>query len=1012
MSAPKQKVKSSVNQQIKAGLNAVKEFLAGRSNDEKVVAPEDKATREVVAAELLAAMSGRSTDGASPENVENAPTDTQEIPRFDSGSGAGQETNEPNNSQQPAQSDSPASSDVEEQRENPKEEEQGRARQLFLDHGYFDETVQDLRAASSAAERAAAARALGLVGSQRATAHLIAAMFDDDLEVRSAAEEALSKIGEPAPANVHLEATSPAETESTSAAESGMIELDQDWEAERAPWEDAVIAATKSDISQQAGQEVRAREAPEISVQQNHEVIQTGAAELTATDSTTTSEEQQLLLEENEIRQTGEQLAPQLAEVAAARQKSEQEIHWRTEREAKLRTEASARRLKEEEALKRAEAAAEVRRTEEREAVVVEQTARLKAEAEAQRYADEETNLRLQAVSLRLDSAAVAQRRADLEIARQEAAEAARHAEVMRARDEARLQHEAELKRLDSEKESLQTAMDEVLLQQTKVRAARDQAAGKIEQLKEEQAAVEISQQAEAERLRREAEKKNSEAQEQLRIELENLRQAGEAVARRQAEVEAAREKADEEVVGLVEAQARMQAAEEARAAAEIERAQREAEINQQLEAQVRLIEETRLRGEEEQERLKEELRLGAEKEQQRLAALEVMKTKAELESKDRAEQEQQILSQIDSLRIADAETRRRILDAEVRRRAADDAYRLIAEKVQRVEAEAHARAKEEERMRAKLESERRNAAIAAQSRAEQEKRIREEIEMFRRLEEEERPRIEEATLQLAAAEARLQERKDRLKEDAEARVLAEEELITVGEPQANVAEQSGASERQEKASERLVPTSRDETARPVTGRWAGSEAGAAAEVAARVDDATGSDGIAASAVTPAIATYLNSVDPYKRAAAVVELARSGSQDAFSRIAECFDDHSPHVRNAAARALRKLEPDKTVDMFNRALEEASPDRRRNIGAAIASSGLAAEAINNLASESREDTYNALSILFVMAKTGEVEPLVRALEEHGDDEIGKAVSKLLTLSGHGQQAAGTDGRSSA
>ena len=112
------------------------------------------------------------------------------------------------------------------------------------------------------------------------------------------------------------------------------------------------------------------------------------------------------------------------------------------------------------------------------------------------------------------------------------------------------------------------------------------------------------------------------------------------------------------------------------------------------------------------------------------------------------------------------------------------------------------------------------------------------------------------------------------------------------------------------------------------------------------------------------------------------------------------------------RALRKLEPDRTVDMFNRALEAASADRRRNIGAAIAASGLATEAINNLASESREDTYNALSLLFVMAKTGAVEPLLRALEEHRDDEIGKAVAKLLTLSGHGEKAAGADGRSSA
>jgi len=115
-------------------------------------------------------------------------------------------------------------------------------------------------------------------------------------------------------------------------------------------------------------------------------------------------------------------------------------------------------------------------------------------------------------------------------------------------------------------------------------------------------------------------------------------------------------------------------------------------------------------------------------------------------------------------------------------------------------------------------------------------------------------------------------------------------------------------------------------------------------------------------------------------------------------IAKCFDDHSPQVRNAAARALRKLEPNRTVDLFNRALEEGSEERRRNIGAAIADSGLAAEAIDNLVGDSREDTYNALLILFAMAKTGEVQPLVQAIENHENVEVCRAVIKLLTLNG--------------
>lgn len=55
--------------------------------------------------------------------------------------------------------------------------------------------LENLRAANSPAERAAAARALGQIGSQLATPHLINAMCDDDPEVRSAAEEAYKLIG-------------------------------------------------------------------------------------------------------------------------------------------------------------------------------------------------------------------------------------------------------------------------------------------------------------------------------------------------------------------------------------------------------------------------------------------------------------------------------------------------------------------------------------------------------------------------------------------------------------------------------------------------------------------------------------------------------------------------------------------------------------------------------------------------------------------------------------------------
>ncbi|HYN84813.1 MAG TPA: HEAT repeat domain-containing protein [Pyrinomonadaceae bacterium] len=151
------------------------------------------------------------------------------------------------------------------------------------------------------------------------------------------------------------------------------------------------------------------------------------------------------------------------------------------------------------------------------------------------------------------------------------------------------------------------------------------------------------------------------------------------------------------------------------------------------------------------------------------------------------------------------------------------------------------------------------------------------------------------------------------------------------------------------------------------------------------------------STVPKVIRDRLTSVEPVERAEAVKELARVESGEAFEVICGGFDDPAADVRSAAARSLYELQDDR-ADSFTRALREATPQRRRNIGAAIASSGLASEAISNLTGESREKTYDAFSLLFLMAKAGEVQPLVRAVEGHPDGEVRLAVVKLLALSG--------------
>jgi HEAT repeat protein len=141
----------------------------------------------------------------------------------------------------------------------------------------------------------------------------------------------------------------------------------------------------------------------------------------------------------------------------------------------------------------------------------------------------------------------------------------------------------------------------------------------------------------------------------------------------------------------------------------------------------------------------------------------------------------------------------------------------------------------------------------------------------------------------------------------------------------------------------------------------------------------------------------LSSPEAGERKAALAEVLRSGGDDAFCHITPAFDDQSADVRNAAARALFDLQSDRAAT-FTRALREGTPERRRKIGQALAASGLASEAIGNLTGESREKTYDAFSLLFLMAKAGEAQLLMQAIEDYPNLEVRIAVVKLLALSG--------------
>ncbi len=129
---------SVTSAQFESAEGEVKKLLAGREYDVNVVDAQNSATRQIVSAQLLVALT----------------------------------------------SDNPDTRDA--------------ARRAFMGHGYFDDATRQLRSADSPAERVAAARQLAMIHVSSANAPLIAALYDSAPEVRRASVEALAQVGDAA----------------------------------------------------------------------------------------------------------------------------------------------------------------------------------------------------------------------------------------------------------------------------------------------------------------------------------------------------------------------------------------------------------------------------------------------------------------------------------------------------------------------------------------------------------------------------------------------------------------------------------------------------------------------------------------------------------------------------------------------------------------------------------------------------------------------------------------------
>lgn len=124
---------------------------------------------------------------------------------------------------------------------------------------------------------------------------------------------------------------------------------------------------------------------------------------------------------------------------------------------------------------------------------------------------------------------------------------------------------------------------------------------------------------------------------------------------------------------------------------------------------------------------------------------------------------------------------------------------------------------------------------------------------------------------------------------------------------------------------------------------------------------------------------------------------RRTTLDTFHRLAATLNDSSPADRGQSLRKLYQLDPERAATFLNVTLQECTPEERQQIGGALEASGLVEEAIRSLISTSHSHSYRAFSLLFLVAKTGTVRPLLRVIEEHPNIELRLALIRLLSSS---------------
>lgn len=145
-----------------------------------------------------------------------------------------------------------------------------------------------------------------------------------------------------------------------------------------------------------------------------------------------------------------------------------------------------------------------------------------------------------------------------------------------------------------------------------------------------------------------------------------------------------------------------------------------------------------------------------------------------------------------------------------------------------------------------------------------------------------------------------------------------------------------------------------------------------------------------------------NDPEPAVRAVAVASLGAIDHESVFSAVLVALADEARDVRAAAARAVSRLSFDR-ADAYARVIEMSDAQELSDVACACIKTGMAAQALDRLNSDDRRQAYEAFSLLSLLAKADQYQPILDVIEKHADVKTCTVAIQLLGLSGHPEMA---------